>query len=339
MPRFKATANIQWIFEAEKGVTPKTAAFENLKSILGDKCGDVTFMHIGKIDKLKTPKTRIVLGEFSPEDVLPYVGAEQDRRKYIVDDNEYMVKMNSQRYFIFRASQKCVSCGLLGTKMLLEQHPNDTTPHFNMYGEEDGTLVLMTKDHIQAKSTGGADRHSNYQTMCSICNQLKGSDPLTIAQTKELREIYDANHKQLTKKALHQLVIERKLLMCGDQKPEKISKPKQQKAKAKDKGSSTVFTKCDIHIYSREGEFFGAAVYDTVSDAEHVASVKKGTVIYPTGSDDKRICVPFGKTHFSLYHGLVEYMESQKECKSSKAKECSDTVPNCSETESPKTGG
>ena len=307
MVRYKATANIQWTFDTDDGADPKRSAFENLQAILGDKLGDFTFIHIGKIDQLKMRMNRMVLGEFVPDDVLPYIGSEQDRRKYIVGDDEYMVKMNSQRYFVFRASSKCVSCGLAGSKMLLEQHPNDTTPHFNMYGEEDGALVLMTKDHIQAKSTGGADRHSNYQTMCSICNQLKGNDPLTIAQTKSLREIYDKNHKQLTKKALHQLVVEKKVEMIGDSafeagEIEKICT-----------STSTVITKCDIHVYSKGEEYFGTAVYDKVAGSTHVASVKKGTALRPVERNEKQLRVPFSGTHFTIYHGLVE--SSAKECR------------------------
>jgi hypothetical protein len=66
----------------------------------------------------------------------------------------------------------CVgSCGRVGYLWRLES--NGGLPHLNLYAQ-DG--VMMTKDHIIAKSKGGPDSLLNYQVMCSICNRKKGSD-------------------------------------------------------------------------------------------------------------------------------------------------------------------
>src|SRR5690606_1745333 len=78
----------------------------------------------------------------------------------------------------------------------------------NLYGEEDEKLILMTKDHIHARSCGGEDRHSNYQTMCLICNNLKSHSNLNLEGVSELRRIYNENKHTVTKKKLHCLIEE-----------------------------------------------------------------------------------------------------------------------------------
>ena len=48
--------------------------------------------------------------------------------------------------------------------------------HFNLYSEEqDGSFVMMTKDHILPKFWRGQNHMSNLQTMCNKCNSAKGS--------------------------------------------------------------------------------------------------------------------------------------------------------------------
>ena len=113
--------------------------------------------------------------------------------------------MNSQRYFVFKNNNKCASCGLEGTKLILDLNPGDKSPHFNLYGEEDGRLVLMTKDHIVPRSKGGENVIGNYQTMCSICNNLKGNYDLTIENCQELRELH-RNKDKITRKELRSLI-------------------------------------------------------------------------------------------------------------------------------------
>ena len=147
------------------------------------------------------------LGEFSTEDVFPFISTEKIKRDYQVGDKIYSVKMDSQRYHVFKANQACVVCGLIGTKMILDIHPRDRSPHFNLYGEEAGQLVLMTKDHILAKSKGGNNLISNLQTMCSVCNGLKGNCGLTNAQVKELRCLCPAGQLP-TKDHIRQKMLE-----------------------------------------------------------------------------------------------------------------------------------
>jgi len=99
-------------------------------------------------------------------------------------------KVNSSRVYLFLKNSKCVFCGLQGTHFAVERHlkkvpfnkqivsvpDKDAGFHVNLYGiDKQGNEVLFTKDHIVAKANGGGDRLSNYQTMCTRCNQKKGA--------------------------------------------------------------------------------------------------------------------------------------------------------------------
>ena len=93
-----------------------------------------------------------------------------------VDFDGDLVKMNSQRYELFKhKGVKCVDCGIEGKYFAKEKHQASKSYHFNLYAiNKRGKEVLMTKDHIIRKRDGGADSLENYQTMCTKCNQKKG---------------------------------------------------------------------------------------------------------------------------------------------------------------------
>jgi hypothetical protein len=116
-----------------------------------------------------------VLGRLRPDEVLPYTGATAPKEIFF----GHAVKMTSLRYQTFVKNDcKCVCCGIIGTVMLLEMPSNGgkvCLPHFNLYAKREGVLIQMTKDHIQPKSKGGVDHIANMQTMCHVCNELKGN--------------------------------------------------------------------------------------------------------------------------------------------------------------------
>ena len=164
-----------------------------------------------QLDKLKGKVEKIKLHEFAVDDVMPFVTQEHGKKEFKVNDTIYQVKMNTDRYHVFKNNMSCVSCGLVGTRIFLECHPADMIPHFNLYGEEDNKLVLFTKDHIKPKALGGEDRLNNYQTMCSICNNLKAHSNLTIESVYKLRTIYNENRKKISKKKLHFLIEDERM--------------------------------------------------------------------------------------------------------------------------------
>lgn len=134
-------------------------------------------------------------GIFNLEEVLPYIGHTR-----VFDGTE--ISLTSDRYRLFEQNSACVTCGIEGLYFALERSakriaiqvpgtgrhryemsvmiskPPDHRVHewhLNLYAlREDGTEVLMTKDHIIPRSKGGQDVFWNYQTMCAPCNSRKG---------------------------------------------------------------------------------------------------------------------------------------------------------------------
>ena len=94
---------------------------------------------------------------------------------------KYKISRNSLRLQCFKRNPCCVCCGIKGTIIKLQKHcKTDGSPFFNLYAERnDGSLVLMTKDHIIPVYLGGENVLSNLQTMCEWCNNAKGINILT----------------------------------------------------------------------------------------------------------------------------------------------------------------
>ena len=130
------------------------------------------------------------LASYDPKKVLPDIpdfGKRTVRKTFTTDDGRsFSVKISSKRLRLFKKNLKCVCCGIEGTVFVLEKH-GDETPHLNLYAVDDNNqLILMTKDHIMPSSRDGSDNLSNLQTMCSVCNHLKGDFPITNEELKKV---------------------------------------------------------------------------------------------------------------------------------------------------------
>jgi hypothetical protein len=209
MALFKAIATITWSFDADQPIGEALGIARNQLEKIVD-CHPFgqeyeNFRVQMDIAQMKDRKRLIHINCYSVDEIMSYITTDDSKRDFEVDGKKYSVRMNSDRYFVFQQSRVCVSCGLEGTKMMLDINPGDNNPHFNLYGEEEGRLILMTKDHILAKSKGGLDELSNYQTMCSICNNLKGAYNLTLDGCRQLRNLY-CNEQKMPRKELREMI-------------------------------------------------------------------------------------------------------------------------------------
>lgn len=97
----------------------------------------------------------------------------------------FLTKTNSFRLQKLVREPSCVTCYVTGNMWLLQAQNPFTRPHLNLYHVGDyhnkynksveNCFNMMTMDHIMPKSLGGTNAHSNIQTMCLICNQIKGN--------------------------------------------------------------------------------------------------------------------------------------------------------------------
>jgi hypothetical protein len=130
------------------------------------------------------------IGEIPVADVLPFAGKGKNPKDFVVQGVTYSLRLTSIRYQVFQQSQTCAACGVIGTILMMDKHPWDKSPHFNLYHQrKDGSLVLMTKDHIVPKSHGGKNDLENLRTMCMPCNVWRANDArLTLDDIKERRK-------------------------------------------------------------------------------------------------------------------------------------------------------
>lgn len=311
--RYRAIATITWDFDTTVR-SPKDVqdlAEKHLEQIPTlDGAGDLRM--VIRVDKLKEKVEKVRVGEFKIDEIMPFITKDDVKKDYDCNGIVHSVKMNSHRYFVFRECMNCVCCGLKGTKMFLEYHPADKSPHFNLYGEEDDKLILMTKDHIQAKAFGGEDRHSNYQTMCLTCNNLKGHSNLTLDNLLVLRNVYNENKSKVTKNKLHLLIEDTRIKLAQPWPNNKVSGTQRRKKQAQQKASSdAVVTTCDIHVYKSEGEMYGRSVYDTQliglpGDHTKVGCIKKGVCLEPLLATKDKVMCKIQNEVVMLHHSLVQ---------------------------------
>lgn len=205
-----ADAKLEWIKKDEKqGIQTKNLGF-------------ITY-HISPIKIKRNPVDRFTdrakgythLAEFKPDEIIAArtpLGS-RIKKPFTVADKQYMIHMDSERYHTFAKSKKCVCCGIEGTVMCLDRAVNSNPkdpPHFNLYAEKNGILILMTKDHIIPRTKNGPNHISNYQTMCNDCNEVKDNTDISVERLRQIIE----NNPEATREELKVLVKEDVKQIC-----------------------------------------------------------------------------------------------------------------------------
>ncbi len=217
MTHYKAIATVTWKFESEGSLEK---ALEKARGLVdeiiephpqGEDFQDFKIQLDLLVLKSK-PDPIKKIAHYHPDQVFALMTDHDTPIKIVISDKTYNIRMNSDRYKLFKISPSCCACGLIGTKFILQHKTGENLSHFQFYGEEDGRDVLMTRDHITPKSYGGEDDLSNYATLCYICNQIKGSLPLSYQSVNELREL-QRNKERLTTQELRKRMAKSRLLL------------------------------------------------------------------------------------------------------------------------------
>jgi len=308
--------NICFSYEFETKEELKEAQIEAEKSFNEMTSQIILTRKQVKLDKLKQTRHQIYLGEFNFNDIVPYISRNEKRKDYEINGVIYQVRMDSPRYFVFKENASCSACGLEGVKFCLEQSPSDNSPHFNLYGIENSRNILMTKDHIYPKSVGGGEVHSNFQTMCTICNNLKGSSNISLERIKELRILYNDN-KNLPKKRLNKILDDARVKFTLPHGKPHVPKKNRKAYLAKLQfKSNAVVTNIDLRIWKlTTGELIAKSLYDEdLVDAIELASIRIGTVFNIVEKSDNKVVIKLSNGEkCEVYHGFFEYLKASEE--------------------------
>jgi hypothetical protein len=292
---YKAVGIITWEIDLSPESTRKDAS-KKARQVLDDVAailppGMTTQV---RIDRIKRKRSRIIrLAEFEPQEILSKVRKGEKKHEIKIGEEVYHVRLNSKRYFVFHNNLACVACGLEGTKMILERQPSQEIPHFNLYAEENEKLILMTKDHIHSRASGGRDNYSNFQTMCSVCNNLKGPNYLPLRAVRELRDVYNSHKGLVSRRKFSSLVYEIK-------KKYEHNEPFLEEELADDEWIAAD----DLNIYESPDGLVGSSAYD-FEDLNWVACIKSGRKLNVVEAKGNVLKIKLDGEPLVLNQGLV----------------------------------
>jgi hypothetical protein len=274
--KYRGSLEVRWNTESELEAQELE---KTLKTFLKEfnhvfsECFSTHYFDV-KIKNLADSKP-IKLVEVPIQKVFDLIG--QENSKLEVDGKQYKIRLTSSRFKTFKESLSCASCGLTATKAFIEKCPQDVSPLVNFYAEEDGKLVLFTRDHIHPKSKGGKNIYSNYQTMCSTCNNLKGNSDITLEQLRQLRIALNENKNKITRKELAVLL---QTTRDSFKKPQ-VKKPLKKLAQPKITIQEKLMVKEDIVLVKKDGEIWAKHTHAVQSNVLALACIPRQSIIKP----------------------------------------------------------
>lgn len=102
-----------------------------------------------------------------------------------------------------RDNYTCVECKMTASYVVLTKNNRSNTPNakyipfYYIIDSEKNELRKLTKDHIIPKALGGANRMTNYQCMCEVCNTKKSHLFYGLDIDKIVREKIEEDRKKI----------------------------------------------------------------------------------------------------------------------------------------------
>jgi len=137
---------------------------------------------------------QLYLAEFAIEDILSKINIESlpplIEFSSSINGLKYNLNLfrwtNKPKLKCFAKSTSCVCCGTKAEKFILIQQKKEDPPALQLIGNFNDKPILFTVDHIVPLSMGGINNYSNYQTMCSSCNNLKSNLDISFDEINKL---------------------------------------------------------------------------------------------------------------------------------------------------------
>ena len=113
-------------------------------------------------------------------------------RRFEILGHTINCKSTRMKLLFVHRNLECKCCGIRASFAAIETCPSSKGyKSLNFYGYDfEGKEVLLTWDHIKPRSLGGKNTSANSQTLCSICNGIKGNE-LHFREIKAIRKMRD----------------------------------------------------------------------------------------------------------------------------------------------------
>lgn len=122
---------------------------------------------------------------------------------------------------------KCWKCGIEASCFIANKHKNDKVgaPVLDLFAENNGSMVMMNRDHIIPSSLGGSNVLKNMRVACEPCNSGRGAK-----MNKEDLEFMNANKELIVEAKTH---IAKRFLNKFFESPDVVPGSKRSKKTAK----------------------------------------------------------------------------------------------------------
>lgn len=111
-------------------------------------------------------------------------------RKFTIGEHLINCRSTRMKLLFVHRNLTCACCGIQASFAAVETCPaSKGYKSLNFYGyDHEGKEVLLTWDHIKPRSLGGKNTLGNAQTLCTVCNGIKGNE-LHFREIRAIRQM------------------------------------------------------------------------------------------------------------------------------------------------------